>query len=91
MVRALPPNFTLLPLMKPVPFTVSVKAPDPAVALAGCNVVMAGTGLLAALIVKTAALDVPPPGAGLVTVTDGVPALAISLARMAAVTCVALT
>ena len=91
MVRALPPNFTMLPLMKPVPFTVSVKAPEPAVALAGCNVVMAGTGLLAATIVKAPAFDVPPPGEGLVTVTDAPPVFAISLARIEAVSRVALT
>ncbi len=38
-----------------------------------------------------AAADVPPPGAGLTTDTEALPTLAISLAAIAAVTCVALT
>ena len=40
----------------------------------------------AALTVKVTALEVPPPGVGFVTVTAGVPTLATSVARMAAVT-----
>jgi len=36
-------------------------------------------------MVKVAVLDVPPPGAGLKTVTFAVPAVATSLAGMAAV------
>jgi len=91
-VRALPLKLTTAPLTKLDPLTVSVNAPDPAVALAGCRVVMAGVGLFAAaLIVNVSAFDVPPPGAGFVTVTAGVPALATSPARIDAVTFVALT
>lgn len=57
-----------------------------------------GTGLVisakcvpAGEIVNVAAFDVPPPGAGLETVTLAVPGLAISAAAMAAVNCVPLT
>jgi hypothetical protein len=39
---------------------------------------------------KFTALEVPPPGAGLVTVTAGVPAEAMAAAGMAAVNCVEL-
>ena len=42
-------------------------------------------------MVKVRAFDVPPPGVGLTTVTGNVPARAMSLAKIAAVTCVALT
>ena len=45
----------------------------------------------AALIVKLTAFEVPPPGVGVTTVTLAVPAEAISLAGIAAVSCVALT
>src|SRR5262249_59498964 len=41
--------------------------------------------------VNGCAPEVPPPGAGVTTVMLAVPAAAMSLARMAAVTCVALT
>jgi hypothetical protein len=73
---------------KLVPFTVSVKAAPPFVALAGESVVTVGKGLP---IPKVAAVDVPPPGAGFVTVTFTFPDVAISGAVIAAVTCVALT
>ena len=43
------------------------------------------------MIVNVSALDVPPPGVGLKTVTDAVPAVAMSLAGTAAVNCVALS
>src|SRR5690242_16648703 len=39
------------------------------------------------VIVKFAALEVPPPGGGLMTVTCALPALAISPAKIAAVSC----
>jgi hypothetical protein len=87
----LPLKFTTAPLTKPEPFTESVRRCEPAEALAGCSEVIAGTGLLLAAMLKICAFDVPPPGAGLVTVTDGLAAFATSLARMAAVTFVALT
>jgi hypothetical protein len=88
-VFATPPNFTTAPETKPVPFTVRVKAALPAVVLDGESDVIAKFEVL--LIVKVWAFDVPPLGAGFVTVTLAVPAVAISAARIAAVTCVLLT
>ena len=69
------------------PFTASVKAAPPAVALEGESEVRAGTGLgtVVVLIVKASAFEVPPPGAGFTTVTCAVPAVAMSAAVMAAV------
>jgi 3,4-dihydroxy-2-butanone 4-phosphate synthase len=87
-VFAFPLNFTAEATTNPVPFTVNVNAAPPAVALVGDSVVTVGTGLFT---VKVTAFDVPPPGAGFVTVTGGVPAEARSLAKIAAVICVALT
>ena len=66
-----------------MPFTVRVKAELPALQLVGLIDVTVG----ATLTVKfTTWLDVPPPGAGLVTVIGNVPAVAMSAAVMAAVT-----
>ena len=76
--------------MKPVPFTVRVNAALPDVALAGDSELIVGTGL-AALMVNAVLPDVPPPGAGLNTVTWPVPAVAMSAAVIAACNCVALT
>jgi hypothetical protein len=64
-------------LRKLVPFTVSVNAAPPATAEEGVRLVIDGTGL-PATIVKIMALDVPPPGVGLKTVTPAVPIAAIS-------------
>jgi hypothetical protein len=86
--RGLPLKFTTEVGTKFRPVTVSANAAVPAVALAGENIEIAGTGLFT---VKLAAPDVPPPGAGLFTVTLNVPAVAMSEARIAAVTCVPLT
>jgi hypothetical protein len=55
-------------LTNPVPLTVKVNAAPPAVALAGDNELIVGTGF-DAVIVKAALPEVPPPGAGLNTVT----------------------
>ena len=74
--------------MKLVPFTLRVKAGPPAVAEEGLRLVVVGTGLSGTLIVKVWAFEVPPPGAGLNTVTLAVPAEAISAARIEAVSCV---
>ena len=63
------------PLTKFDPVIVSVKAGPPAVALGGMNEVIVGTGLLT---VKGCAEDVPPPGAGFVTVTLTAPPVARS-------------
>ncbi len=85
-VRALPPKFTTEFATKPVPFTVKLNPAPPAVALVGEMLVIVGTGLFT---MKLTAFDVPPPG--LLTVTLTLPTVAMSEARMAAVTCVALT
>ena len=76
--------------MKLVPLTVSTNAPPPAVAEFGLILVMVGNGFCTALIVKLTELEVPPPGAGLTTVTFAVPAAAMSVAGIVAVSCVAL-
>jgi hypothetical protein len=75
--------------MKFVPVTVSVKAAPPAVALAGEIELSVGLGF-GALIVNVCAPEVPPPGAGFDTVTDAVPAEAMSAAVICAVSCVLL-
>jgi hypothetical protein len=74
--------------LKLVPFTIRVKAAPPTVALDGESVVTVGAGLFT---VNGELPEVPPPGAGLVTVTLNVPAVAISAAVMDAVSCAALT
>jgi len=68
------------------PFTVNVNAVPPAFAVAGLRLVVVGTGLL---IAKARAFEVPPPGAGVNTVTDEVPAVAMSAAVIWAVSWVA--
>src|SRR5919108_53171 len=87
-VRGAPFHCTVLPGTKPVPVAVSVKAAPPAVALVGETVVSVGMGLLTE---NVCAAEVPPPGAGVTTVTVAVPAAAMSAAVMAAVSWVALT
>ena len=69
--RLAPSSCTTELLLKFVPLTVKVKAAPPTTALAGERVAIVGIGLLT---VKLTALDVPPPGAGLVTTTGTVPA-----------------
>ena len=90
MGRAAPFHSTTDEATKPLPLTVRGNAAPPAVALLGASEEIAGTGLLL-LIVKVAALDVPPPGLGLTTVTLAVPALVMSAAGTWAVSLVALT
>ncbi len=68
------------------PVTVVVKPTFPEVALEGERLLVVGNGLLTVKV--NADVDVPPPGVGFVTVTGIVPAVAISDAAMAAVTCV---
>jgi len=87
-VRAVPLKLTTEEWLKLVPFTVSVKAAPPTVALAGESVETVGNGLFT---VNGEFADVPPPGAGFATVTLNVPAFAIAAAVMEAVICVALT
>ena len=88
-IAGLMPKFTVAPATKPVPVRVNVKAAPPTVAEVGAKEVSVGPE--AALIVNDRLPDVPPPGAGFVTVTVAVPAVAISAAVIAAVNCVALT
>jgi hypothetical protein len=80
-VRGLPFHWTTEVLMKFVPVTVRVKAGPPAAADVGLRAVVVGTGLL---IVKVRAPDVPPPGVGLKTFTEAVPAVAMSVAPIVA-------
>src|SRR5436309_13750194 len=79
-VRSAPFQRTTDELLKFVPVAVSVNAAPPATALVGEIELSVGAGLL---IVNVEAADVPPPGVGLKTVTEAVPAVAVS----AAVTC----
>jgi hypothetical protein len=65
-VRLEPLKLTVEVLKKPVPVIVRVCAPEPTRTELGEREVMAGTGFPT---VKVRAFDVPPPGAGLVTVT----------------------
>ena len=84
-VRSTPFQRTTEPLTKSVPFTVSSKAKSPATAELGIRPEAVGTGLGAGFMVKVRPLEVPPPGAGLNTVTTAVPAVVMSDARMLAV------
>jgi hypothetical protein len=81
-------KFTTEDELKFVPLTVNVKAAPPANVLVGESDVSVGSGLFT---VNGEFPDVPPPGSGFFTVTLNVPAVAMSDARIAAVTCVALT
>jgi hypothetical protein len=62
----LPFHWTADPVTKLVPVRVNLKVDKPAVTLLGERVLNAGAGLL---MVKVNALDAPPPGVGLNTVT----------------------
>jgi hypothetical protein len=77
---------TLAPEANPVPVTVKVNAPLPAVVVAGLSELMVGTG--AASTVNVSVFEVTPPD---FTLTEAVPGLAISLAGTEAVNWVALT
>ena len=81
-VRGEPLKFTIDVETKLVPFTVMVKAASPTFLLVGEMLVVVGTGLFT---VRTCGFDVPPPGAGLMTVTGNEPPIATSAAVMAAV------
>ena len=78
-VRALPFHWTMEDDTKFVPVTVRVKAALPASMELGFSEVSVGAGLL---IVNSCALEVPPPGAGVETVTFAVPAVAMSAAAI---------
>jgi len=88
-IAGLVPKFTVAPATKPVPVRVKVKAVPPTVAKVGAREVRVGAE--AAVIGNDRLPDVPPPGAGFVTVTVAVPAVAISAAATAAINCVAPT
>src|SRR5205807_90345 len=87
-VRAEPLKFTTDVETKFVPFTVTVKPASPAFLELGEMLVVVGTGLLT---VRVCALEIPPPGAGFVTVTENETAVATSAAVIAAVNCAELT
>src|SRR6267142_2098801 len=86
--RLVPFHRTIELVTKFVPVTVSVNPELPAVTRFGTRLVVPGTGFV---IEKLCGFDVPPPGAGLTTVTCATPAVARSVAEIAAVTCVAET
>ena len=88
MVSAVPFQLTTEELTKLVPLTVRVNADPPTVAFEGESDVIVGTGLL---IGNAVAPEVPPPGAGLVTVMLTDPVAVISLAGTWAVIVVPLT
>src|SRR5712691_6523440 len=66
----------------------SVNAGSPNVALVCERLLSVGTGLLT---VKLTLPEAPPPGAGLTTTTENVPAVATSAAVIWAINCVLLT
>lgn len=80
-----PLNCKTAPFRKPAPFTVRVKAAEPAVTLDGESELIVGDALL---IVNEAAFEVPAPG--FVTVTLVTPAAAISAVVIAVDNCVEL-
>jgi hypothetical protein len=87
---AVPFQFTAEADSNPLPFTVSVNAPDPAVVELGDKADTAGIGLLA-LMSNVEPAEVPPPGDGLTTVTLAVPAVATPEAGTDALTWLAVT
>ncbi len=89
-VSATPFHCTTEALTKLVPFNVSVNAGPSAVAEVGDRNPNVGVGF-AALMVNVTAVEVPPPGVGLNTVTEAVPAVEMSETRTDAVSCEALT
>jgi hypothetical protein len=88
-VRVVPPKLTNEVDTKFVPLTVRVKAEPPVAALFGEMEVIDGTRL--PTVVKLTVFEVPPPGAGFVTVTATIPAAAMAAAGIDAVNCVELT
>ncbi len=87
-VRADPFQFTTEVVTKPEPFTVSVKAKPPAVALLGEIELIAGTGFL---MVNRSEFDLALPGPGFLTTTGTLPAVVRSVAKICAVTLTLLT
>src|SRR3989440_6085858 len=87
--RAVPFHRTTDEAMKFVPVAIRVNPAPPAATLVGEIELSVGAGLL--LIVNVCALEAPPPGVGLKTVTGAVPAVATSFARICAWSWVLLT
>ena len=75
-------NLTTEPLTKLLPVMASVNAGSPNVAVVCERLLSVGTGLLT---VKLTLPEAPPPGAGLTTTTENVPAVATSAAVIWAV------
>jgi hypothetical protein len=71
-----------------VPITAKVKACTPTGAQLGSRELIVGTGFVPLGTSKFTVFEVPPPGAGLFTVTAAVPAEAMVAAGIAAVSCV---
>jgi hypothetical protein len=88
-VRSVPFQRTIEPTTNPLPSTVSVNAGSPAAAVEGVSPVSEGAGF--PVTVKTRAVVVPPPGAGVKTKTSAIPTVAMSEAGIAAVKRVAET
>ena len=86
MVREVPFHVTADAETKLVPVSVMVVAALPAVTEAGEIAVSVGTGFV---MLKGTAAEAPPPGAGFVTVTEAVPAVASRLAGILALSAVA--
>jgi hypothetical protein len=89
MVPATPASDADVEAMKPVPEIVTACAPDPAATVAGETPETAGFGLRMPLIVNAAVLLVPPPGAGLKTLTAIAPGVDTALTGTATVNDVA--
>lgn len=87
MGRAEPFHRMLAPERKLDPLAVSVKALPPAMAEFGDKLDSEG---VTALMAKASALEIPPAGAGLKTVTEPAPAEAISEDEIDACSCVLL-
>ena len=83
--RGKPFHLTCELALKPAPVIVSRKPGPPASTRSGLKPAILGTGLGAVSMLNGKAFDVPPPGAGLNTVTLAVPAAARSGAETIAV------
>src|SRR5271168_4618901 len=83
--RALRPKNTEDVALKLLPVTVSGNAAAPALAVAGESAVMHGCVLLSGVTSNSIEFDVPPAGAGFVTVMRSAPGQSRSCARITAV------
>ena len=83
--RSLPFHRTTEPSTKPVPLMESVNATSPFVLLVGEMAVIVGRGISTA---RLSEFEMPPPGAGLTTVTGCAPTVAMSAATICAISLV---